>query len=224
MVLDNNENSNGVDSILGVPGKAKTNIVIPKEQFYRVGSVSSTQRQLFIDEVEKITLIAVVASRTMNIASGTYDELDVIQLKLKGREVNKNVLQVIDSVIPRPVLFCIVRPNGEIKYAISYKEPKQKDSSLSKVVHYYETSWNSMPITIKGNSIKAIYVDFIKQIDPSFDKTKPIAEAVHDTKDTARIVAQIDKINSQIKAELSLAKKQELARERYLLEQKLTNT
>ena len=121
-------------NIVNLPDSALTNVSIPKEKFYKVGAVDYSLRQLFVDEIEKVTLRAVIAPRTMNISGGTYDELDVIEISLKGRELSKKVLETIDSIIPRPILFSIVRPNGETKYAISYKEPSYKDAQKSKII------------------------------------------------------------------------------------------
>lgn len=208
-------------NITNLPDSALTSVSIPKEKFYKVGAVDYSLRQLFVGEIEKVTLRAVIAPRTMSISGGTYDELDVIEVLLKDRELTKKVLETIDSVIPRPILFSIVRPNGETKYAISYKEPSYKDAQKSKVIQYYETSWGVPALTLVGKSVKGIYVGFLQQIDPTFDPTKPIAEAVQDTKRQDKIQKQINHINQRIANEPSIAKKQELARQRYKLEQEL---
>lgn len=200
------------------PKAALTQVFIPKDKFYQIGDVTGKIKRLFIDEIDKITLRAVIAPRTMNITGESYDELDVIEIRLKNREINSKVLESIDSVIPRPVLFTIIRTNGEAKYAISYKESKTNDANKSRVIQYYETRWNTQPLKISGNSVKAIYINFIKQIDPNFDPSMPISDAVQKTKETAKIKKDIDKINSQIRNEPSIAKKQELARQRFELE------
>jgi len=157
----------------------------------------------------------------MNITNETYDELDIIEIKLKGNDINQKVLETIDSIIPRPVLFMIVHISGMTKYAISYKESHSKDVNKSKVIQYYETKWNAAPLKITGNSVKSIYINFIKQIEPCFDISKSIAEAVCNTKDIARMKSDIDKINKQILNEPSIGKKQALAHERYDLEQRI---
>ena len=207
--------------IANLPDSALAHTVLPKEKFYQVGGVSHGLRQLFVGEIEKITLRAVIAPRTLHISNDTYGELDVIEVLLKDREISRKVLETIDSVIPRPILFAIARPNGETKYAISYKESLSKDIQKSKVIQYYETPWAASTLTLTGNSVKSIYVNFIRQINPAFDAAKPIAEAVQDTKRQDKIQKQINHINQRIANEPSIAKKQELARQRYKLEQEL---
>lgn len=207
--------------IANLPDSALADRFIPKEKFYQIGRVSHSLRQLFIDEVERITLHAVIAPRTMNISEGDYEEMHVIEIKLKGSDISPKVLQLIDSVIPRPVLFTIVRASGQTKYAISYKEHAIKDPSKSKVVHHYSTRWGAEALDLEGNSVKSIYINLIQQIEPSFNPAKPLAEAVQDTKQRQQRLRQIDIISRKITREPSVAKKQELARERHRLEQDL---
>lgn len=207
--------------MIDIPISAATHTVISKEKFYQVSSADTKIKRLFVDEVEKITLRGAIAARTMNVSAGAYEELDIIEVQLKGSDVSKQVLETIDGVIPRPVLFVLVRDGGDTKYVISYKEPKAKELTKSKVIQYFETAWNADAPLIKGSSVKAIYINFIEQIDPSFDKAKPIAEAVAYTKQIAKIRADIATLNSRIKNEPSTAKRQELARERHTLEERL---
>lgn len=206
-------------SVIDCPESAKANINIPKDKFYQASDIASKIKRLFINEIEKITLQVVIAPRTMNITNKTYDELDIIEIRLKGSDLNQRVLETIDSVIPRPVLFELINKSGAIKYAISYKEPNSKNTNKNKIIQYYKTKWGIEQLKISGNSVGRIYTNFIKQIDPCFDTSKPIDLAVCDTKEIAKIRSDIDKINKQIKSEPSIAKKQELAHKRHILEQ-----
>lgn len=221
MVTASDNTSQNADIVTGLPVTAKTNIVIPKEKFYQVAGANATIKRLFVDEVGKVTLKAVVAPRTMNITADTYDELNLIEIQLKDQQISQKVLETIDGIIPRPIIFHIASRNGGSKYAVAYKEPKAQDASKSKVVCYYQTTWNSEPLRIAGNSVKSIYVNFIQQIDPSFDPSVPIAEAVSQTRDSIKLKAKIEQLNNQIASELSIAKRQELARERHALEIRL---
>ena len=221
MVTASDNTSQNTDIVTGLPVTAKTNIVIPKEKFYQVAGASNAIKRLFVDEVGKVTLKAVVAPRTMNITADAYDELNLIEIQLKDQQISQKVLETIDSIIPRPIVFHIASPNGGSKYAVAYKEPKAQDTSKSKVVHYYQTDWNSESLRIAGNSVKSIYVNFIQQIDPSFNPSVPIAEAVSQTRDNIKLKTKIEQLNKQITSELSIAKRQELARERHYLEQQL---
>ena len=95
-------------SITNLPESALTHVTIPKEKFYKVGEVDHSLRQLFVTDIEKVIMRAIIAPRTMNISGGVYEELDVIEIHLKDRELSKRVLETIDSIIPRPILFAII--------------------------------------------------------------------------------------------------------------------
>lgn len=212
-----------MNTIVNLPPSTHTNTVISKEKLYEIGDIPHQIRRCFVNEIEKIVLSAVIAPRTMNISGVTYEEMHIIEIKLKGRDLSPKVLETIDSVIPRPVLFAIIRPNGEIKYAISYKELKSAITNKSKIVQRYETIWGVSPLMIVGNSVKNIYVNLIRQLEPNFNLAKPITEAVLDTKEHEKIQRQIEAINRKIKSELSIAKKQDLARERHTLQKQIKN-
>lgn len=205
--------------VTDLPSKAVANAFMPKERLYQAGDVNHTIRQLFIEEVEKITLHAVIAPKTMNITNEVYDELYIFDIKLKDQDISLKVLESIDKNIPRPILFAITRPDDQRKYAISYKQLKANDTGKSKIVHYYNTAWDVNPLRVMGNSVKSIYVNFIRQIEPTFDPSKPIIEAVHDIKHRQQVQKQIEAINKKISNEPSVAKRQELARQRHQLEQ-----
>lgn len=205
------------------PPSTRANIHIPKERFYQESKANQRIKRLFIDEVEKISLKVVIAPRTINISESAYDEMHIIEIRSKQSTISSKVLETIDSVIPRPILFVILRPNGDAKYAIAYKVLKSLASRNSKIVHYYETNWGVCPLQMVGNSVKTIFVNFIRQIEPSFDPSRPIDEAVQRSKQAEKIHKQIGELNRRIVHEPSISKRQALARERHGLEQHLAD-
>jgi hypothetical protein len=212
-------------NLLGLPDAALAHTVMPKEAFYRSGGFDTNLKQLMTDEVASIVLVGVIAPRTMNIeATEGYDEVDIIELQLKGREISTKLLTSIDASLPRPVLFVIARSSGESKYAMSYKELKHDDSHKSKVLHMYATHWAAAPPQLKGGSTGAIYKEFIRHIDPSFTGSRVTEASVMDTKAREKLQKQIDALNRQITNEPSTAKRQELARQRYALENEKSKT
>ena len=93
-----------------------------------------------------------------------------------------------------------------------------------KVNAYFETNWQSdFELELKGRSVDEIYKNYLHQIAPSLD-LKPqtnVKTAIKDSQDREKIIKQIDALNRAILHEPSIAKQQELARERYSLEQQL---
>jgi hypothetical protein len=195
---------------------------IPKEKFYTKTNISGKLRQLFTDEIEKITWANKIASDTLNITSKDYTEIQVFELALKGSAVSNAVLRHIDTFIPYPIIF-ILKSSSSQKAVISYKEPMAKNKHQMKVDSYYETPWQpEITLGLKGRSVDEIYKNFLFQIAPALKDTNnsDTKSAIATNKVNVAIRKQIDDINRQIANEPSIAKRQELARDRHILEKK----
>jgi len=198
---------------------------IPKEKFYTKTNISSKLRQLFTDEIEKITWTNKIAPDTLNITSKGYAEIQVFEVILKGSTISTSVLKHIDTFIPYPILFILKSTNSQ-KAVISYKEPMVKNQHQMKVDSYYETPWQpELNLELKGRSVDEIYKHFLFQVAPNLKETShsDTKSAIEADKANTVIQKQIDAINRQIANEPSIAKRQELARERYFIEQSINN-
>ena len=183
--------------------------------------MSSKLRQQFTDEIEKITWTNKISPDTLNITAGDYAELQIFEVNLKGSDVSTAVLKHIDTYIPYPILFIINR-SGSYKAVISFKENAIRNLNNMKVDSYFDTGWQqNLNLELKGRSVDEIYKNYLYQIAPNLSQTKQTnaKEAVEYSKAKQAIQSQIDSLNKQIHNELSIAKQQELARQRFELEQ-----
>ncbi|MDR2814134.1 MAG: DUF4391 domain-containing protein [Prevotellaceae bacterium] len=211
--------------MLELPPNIIVNRFVPKEKIYAQANIPSKGRQMFVEQVEKIVWLAKISPTTMNIAADrSFPELDIFEIKLKGGELSQKVLETIDSIIPRPILFQISF-NGQSKYAIAYKiKPERTPSTKRKVVHYYQTDLgSSATLQIKGSSVKTIYENYILQIDPEFSLTleKGIEAAVAKTLEVKKLRQEVKKLTAQIANELQDNKRHKLAKKRHELAQKI---
>lgn len=198
---------------------------VPKEKFYSKTTINNKLRQLFTDEIEKITWSNKISPETLNISEGEYKELQVFEVSLKSGDISNSVLKHIDTFIPYPIIFILKKP-GAIKAAVSFKEPNMKNENLMKVNSYYDTGWKqSLQLELKGRSVDEIYKNYLYQIAPSLKavgQTNTKA-AVEINKERQAITKQIEGLRRMMANEPSIAKRQELARERHQLEQRLEN-
>lgn len=204
-----------------LPSSTVVNRFLSKEKFYSKTSMSNKLRQQFTDEIEKITWTNKIAPETLNITADEFAELQVFEIILKGSEISTVVLKHIDTFIPYPILF-MIKKNGSEKAVISYKELGVRNKDNMKVDSYFDTGWvKEVDLTLKGRSVDEIYKNFLLQISPTLKSTQHVTtkEAVQLNKSKQNIQNQIDGLNKQIRGELSLAKKQDLARQRHALEQ-----
>lgn len=208
---------------MNFPASTVVNRIVPKEKFYSKTSVSNKLRQLFTDEIEKIRWTNKIAPDTLNITSKEYTELQVFEITLKQSDLNLSVLKHIDTFIPYPILFILKKPNAE-KAIISFKESGVKNANQMRVDSYFETQWGQdLNLELKGRSVDEIYKHLLFQISPKLKDSNHIdaKAAVLSNKENEKIQKQIELINKKMMSEPSLAKKQELARERHTLEQQL---
>lgn len=92
------------------PDAAKFGRIIPKDKLYEQVGANVELKQLFVDQVAQITWAYKLANNTINLAkTAQVQELEVIQLKLKGQSIDDKVLSAIDSAIPHPTLFILLR-------------------------------------------------------------------------------------------------------------------
>ncbi len=209
--------------MIKLPSSTVVNRFVPKEKFYSKTAVNTKLRELFTDEIEKIVWVNKISPTTLNITAGDYTEMQIFEISLKKSEINTQVLKHIDTFIPYPILFVLKTPSAS-KLVISFKEPASSKNSLMKVTTYFDTDWGKdSTIEMKGRSVDEIYKNYLHQIAPHLDlKTKPdVKSAIENNQTREKLIKQIDALNRAILHEPSIAKQQELARERYTLEQQL---
>jgi hypothetical protein len=207
--------------VIDLPKSTIVNRFLPKEKFYSKTSMSSKLRQQFTDEIEKITWTNKISPDTLNITAGEYEELQILEIAIKGSEISTAVLKHIDTYIPYPILFIVKKADAQ-KAVISYKESNARNKDNMKVDTYFSTQWQQeLHLDLKGRSVDGIYKNYLTQIAPKLQTAQHTTtkEAVEFSKTQQAIQTQIDMLNKQIRNELSTAKKQELARQRNALEQ-----
>jgi hypothetical protein len=209
---------------MNLPPSTTVNRFIPKEKFYTRTSVSSQLRQRFTDEIEKIRWTNKISPDTLNISSGEYSELQVFEITLKSSEISNCLLKHIDTFIPYPILY-VLKKSILQKAVISFKERGIKNENQMKVDTYFETQWlEDLELELKGRSVDEVYKNFLFQIAPRLSELSQsdTKSAVQTNKEKQKIQKQIDLINKEACNEPSVAKKQDLARQRHSLEQLLS--
>jgi hypothetical protein len=208
-----------------LPASTVVKRFVPKEKLYSKTTINNKLRQLFTDEIEKITWSNKISPETLNISEGEYKELQVFEISLKTGDISNSLLKHIDTFIPYPIIFILRKP-GAIKAAVSFKEPNMKNENLMKVDSYYDTGWKqSLQLELKGRSVDEIYKNYLYQVAPSLKavgQTNTKA-AVEISKEHQAITKQIEGLRRMMANEPSIAKRQELARERHQLEQRIEN-
>ncbi len=132
---------NKLGPIFCFPAQAAFHKVIAKSKIYQQGKVGKKLRDLFINQLDKITWLYVLAPETINLpAKHGIAEIAVIELQLKTPDLHEEVLRTLDQQVRIPILYQL-RYGEQLKTTIAYKRPNEADSKQWLVEAYFSSDW-----------------------------------------------------------------------------------
>ena len=144
------------------PQKTFFNKPIPKAKFYEKLPVTQAVKNCFVNEIAGIVWRNKLSAETLNVQLGSrVQELEVIEITLKGETLNDSVLKLIDKGIPYQLLFMLKR-GEEYQLCIGYKE-----TETASVKEYFKTPWQTfseLPLQINGLTLDEVCDNFIRQV------------------------------------------------------------
>jgi len=120
------------------PPAARFGHVVPKSRFYEHGRISTSVREKFVAEVQRITWAYKLADSTVNLrGTEAVPEIQVFSIDAKGDDVSEDVLGAIDQAVLFPIIFEVV--SGERVRAVAAQ--KSLSSKTPTVGTYFTTGW-----------------------------------------------------------------------------------
>ena len=179
---------------------------IPKEGFYNKSELKAFQKRAFVDDIEQLFWRNLLSAENLNVGKGEkVTQIDVIQIKLKQKEYNKSILEIIEKTIPRHLVF-VLKFEDQFQICLNYKEQYQKGKF--KIVESFSTDWfaeDEFTLTIQGLDLDKVYDNFVYQIAGSkIEKTDGV-ELSHSIQQSQ----EVEKIKKRI-AELENKKRKEM--------------
>lgn len=217
--------------MIGLPKSTEFNRRIPKQKFYENISVSPTLKRVFIDQIKAIYWRNKVASTTMNLFAGdTVTELEVLEIRLNGPQLDEAVLRQIDKEIPYHILF-LLEYDGKYQAWTAYKEAAASGSNAFKVGTYYHTDWlmeDELPLKLEGLSVDEVYENFVRQIAgdalrSETGKPESLKESVERDNRRQELEKQIAALQTKVRKERQLNKQVQLNAELKKLKKELEN-
>lgn len=146
--------------IFNLPNKAFVNKFIAKSKFYEKANLNSKQQTEFANKILKITWLYKLSEGTIGISkTEKIEEIQIFDLELKERKIPKNIIKIIDFVIPYPILYRFIYKNDWV-YAIALKDEK-------KLQEYYYSDWNkSINFEFYAINLEKVYQNIIKAFMP----------------------------------------------------------
>ncbi len=195
---------------LHLPDSALVNRFIAKNKFYEKATISPKLKEEFVQKIQKITWQYKLSENTLGInKTAAVTEIQVFEIELKEQFIPKNILTLIDKVIPYQILYQF-KFNEQFAYAITLKGLSEFEKSMP--TNYYFSEWNEpVQFGFTGTDLEQVYQKlikaFIKNNTTQQKDFKSVIETDHKTKQLEKDIVLLAK---KISKEKQMNRKVEL--------------
>ena len=188
--------------MLGLPRSTEVNRRVAKEKLYQNAALSPQTREMIKDQIDSVFWRNKLADSTMAISAGeTVAEIQIFEIQLRQRELDKRVLPAIAKAIPYKILFILV-----------FGDEAQVWIEASGT--FYNTDWQPLGgfmLRFDGLNLDAVYENLARQISGGRLGTDgDIEEAVDRDKQRQRLERDIVALEKKLLREKQFNKQVEL--------------
>jgi hypothetical protein len=188
--------------MLGLPSSTEVNRRVPKEKLYTNAIITPRLRDLIKTQIEAIIWCNKLSQTTIGIAEGyNVKEIQVFEIKLRQRELDKGLLTVITKAIPYKILF-----------VLTYDSKAQAWMETSGT--FYNTEWyplENLKLRFEGLNLVSVYDNLMRQISGGrLDTDEDIAKAVELDRQRQKLEREIAILEKLIRCENQFNKQVEL--------------
>ena len=199
--------------MLGLPRSTQVNRRVAKEKLYQNATLAPQTREMIKDQIDSVFWRNKLADSTMAISAGeTVAEIQIFEIQLRQRELDKRVLPAIAKAIPYKILFILV-----------FGDEAQVWIEASGT--FYNTDWQPLGgfmLKFDGLNLDAVYENLARQISGGRLGTDgDIEEAVDRDKQRQRLERDIVALEKKLLREKQFNKQVELNGELKRLRKKL---
>jgi len=224
---------------LNIPDSCFVGSTIYKKLFYENAHLSSSDKSLFTDTINKVVWLYCLKPETINIPAykdevREYPEIEVIEVILNKEYGLNRIAEIIMRTIPYPMLL-IFKLEDKIRFYMAHQRTNQSDSSKNTIEEFISTDWlrNDSDLfakldikqmrftnfyTLYSDIVDAISIYNLSAIMPT-DDTITGAEARELSVKIEDIEQRIANLRSKLKKESQFNRKMELNIEIKRLEQ-----
>lgn len=179
--------------MLGLPSSTEVNRRVAKEKLYANAAMTTQVRDRIKEQIESIIWRNKLADSTMSVAAGeTVKEIQVFEIALRQRELDKRVLTAIAKAIPYKLVF-ILSFGGEAQLW------------LEAAGTFYNMDWFSrteLKLQFAGLNLDDMYDNLVRQIAGGrLDGVRDITEAVELDKRRQKLERDIAVLEKKILCE-----------------------
>lgn len=181
--------------MINLPDRCKVNKFIPKKIFYEKIGVSTSIKDDFINNIDKITWLYKLSEDTLGISkSQDVEEIQIFEIILKEKVLPKNIIKIISKAIPYKILF-VLKYDKDYCYSI-------------KVDNIYFTEWNEdIEFNINGLTLETIYENLVKSIIKENNNTNTFDDIIENKSKVDELTKKIEQLTNKVNNEKQFNKK-----------------
>jgi len=188
--------------MLGLPRSTEVNRRVAKEKLYANAVLPASARDAIKDQIESVVWRNKLADSTVGVAAGeTVKEIQVFEVALRQRGLDKSVLPAIAKAIPYKILF-----------VLTFGDEAQ--AWMEAAGTFYNTGWFSLAgftLKFEGLNLDTVYENLARQISGGrLDVEGDITEAVERDKRRQKLEREIAALEKKILREKQFNKQVEL--------------
>ena len=196
---------------LNIPKSCEVGSTIFKKLFYEKADLSTSDKNLFIDNINKITWLYCLKPENINIKpykddNRDYPEIEVIEVEIiKDTKLNR-IAEIIMRAIPYPMLL-IFKLDDKIQLYTAHQRINQNDKSKNTLGEFVSTDWldSDSPLCkkldvkqMRFTNFYALYSDIVDVIN-IYNATIILPLKDNFTGEEARVLtAYVDAIEQEI--------------------------
>jgi len=176
--------------MLGLPRSTEVNRRVAKEKLYAKATLTTELRDMLKDQVESVVWRNKLADSTIGVATGAeVKEIQVFEVALRQRGLDKRILPVIAKAIPYKIVF-----------VLTFGDEAQ--AWIEATGTFYHTEWlspGSLTVRFEGLNLDAMYESLVRQVAGGrLGASGDIAEAVDRDKRRQRLEREIAALEKKI--------------------------
>lgn len=148
---------------MNIPESCIANNTIFKKLFHQNGTMTTSDKELFKNNIDKIIWKYSFKEETLNIKPFKNEELDYEEVALIEVHINndskyKRICEIIQKTIPYPLIIVLIF-EGKVQYNAAYKRINKVDESKNAALDFIYSPW------IDSNNLKVNEISYINSID-----------------------------------------------------------
>jgi len=198
-------------TFLNIPQNCFLGSTVFKNVFYDKAELSTSDKKLFTEVIQKIRWLYSLKPDTIHIAPykdevRDYSEVEIIEVLLHSDTKVKRIAEIIMRAIPYPMLL-VFRLESSFLFYVAHQRLNQSDSSKNTIEEFIATSWIDSDsdflakLDIKKMSFTNFYTFYTDIVDTISIHNLSIIMPTEDKisgEEARKVLAQIDSIEQEI--------------------------